>query len=198
MVKSILIVFIVFLCFLSITTANTHSEYQQLVVNSTQDTTNFVFQDSLHIGECGKYKVQIKQEYLDDSESLLSINLYEKNIESWMLIQSLIDTTYDVQNIDVMLNSLNANVWNDLSFQCALAGRGANEIRKYYLFDKENNEFVSIKNSPDYPNISYDADSNCFMSVGYSGTIMIEFLHLEEDSLVSFGSSELDDIGVCL
>lgn len=74
----------------------------------------------------------------------------------------------------------------DYSFKSVTAARGANEIRRVFLFKPELNKFVELSNAQKYPNLTYNKSMQCLSGYAvYAGT-MQSFLHIKHDSLVRF------------
>ncbi len=50
------------------------------------------------------------------------------------------------------LEDFNNDGIKDMTYVSAVAARGANEVRRLFIYDKKRDELVYIKNSEDYPN----------------------------------------------
>ena len=74
-----------------------------------------------------------------------------------------------------------------------IAARGANQVRRLFIYDNILDKLIYMKNSEDYPNMLYNKKLNCidaFLVYGGSSTI---FLNIKGDSLVEFEGVDLDD-----
>lgn len=156
----------------------------------------YTYEDSISIGERKKYRLSVNG-YLRSSEIqdtlLLKINLLERVGSDWICNQNLTDTIYGIVDPEIEITDINDDGLNDFNFKYALSGRGYNELRKYYLFDKKKKQFIGIKNSSKYPNLSYNKDLDCIEShIGHGGYSTV-FLEIETDSMREFSTIDMYD-----
>jgi len=78
----------------------------------------------------------------------------------------------------------NGDGYLDYSFVSNMAARSANEIRTIFIFDLNENRFLHIKNSEQYPNLIFNPKLNCLDAWAFHGGTIQSFLKLESDSLV--------------
>lgn len=154
-------------------------------------TLEELFEDSLHIGTKGLYKVQLKQ-YRHAGDVSVKIELSERQKNSWIKKQALKFDKDGITSSDAEIADFNNDELGDLTFQSAAAARGANEIRTLLIFDKVSGMFIPIKNSESYPNLRYNKKLDCIDALLVSGCWVTVFLHLRKDSL-----SEFADVNVC-
>ena len=197
-------IFLLMLCFIGSLSCKTKNGNQAIGKDSNTnevseiargDSTDLIFQDSLTINKNNQYKFEVTQTYVSkgDIKSLLRISLFKKNNSDWTHLQTSTDTLVEVQNTDVELRDINNDGLLDLNFVYALAGRGYNDLRKHYILDNKQSRLVAIKNSPQYPNLTYNENLDCIEShIGHGGYTTV-FLQLEADSLREFASIDLYD-----
>ena len=146
--------------------------------------------DSTQIGIKGKFKLIIDQ--LRNSDSVyVEINLSEKINNKWILKQKIEYLQDGITNCDAKIQDFNNDGAKDLTFKSSIAARGANEIRKLFIFDKKKNKLIMMRNSENYPNLKYNKVLDCVDSwMVYGGTSTI-FLKIEKDSLREFAGVSL-------
>lgn len=147
--------------------------------------------DSLLIGKKGGYKLDFRK-YRDDSV-YVNINIYRKNGAEWRHVQNFNFLKDGILSADVEIKDFNNDGFIDFTFKSAIAARGANEIRKLFIFDRAGEKFVYIKNSEDYPNIRYNKDLDCIDGFRVYGGCETVFARIDADSLKEFASVELFD-----
>jgi len=148
------------------------------------------FKDSNNIGVKGKYKIRLDKILKSDSLSVI-INLYEMQNKEWVLKQKLKYEKDALTSCNPKLSDFNNDGLNDFTFISGVAARGANEIRKLYLFDKASGTLKLIRNSENYPNLQYNKLLDCLDSwMVYGGTSTI-FLKVDGDSLRTFAGVSL-------
>lgn len=150
------------------------------------------FLDSLNIGIRGKFKIDLRK-FRGDSVYVI-LKFYEKAEAEWILKQDLIFEKDGVVSCDVQLEDFNNDGLNDLTFQSSVAARGANEIRKLFIFDDKKGKLNTISNSNNYPNLRYNKKLDCVDSQAFYGGSTTYFLKIEKDSLKEFASvSSMDE-----
>jgi hypothetical protein len=70
------------------------------------------------------------------------------------------------------LADFNNDGFKDVTYMSAEAARGANEIRRLFMYNREKDQLVYIKNSDQYPNLEYKTSCrthriNLFQSLGF-------------------------------
>ena len=150
------------------------------------------YSDSLKIGVSGKYKIDFKKFRTDDSVYVV-IKFYEKKSTKWNLKQTFNFLKDGVLSCDPEFKDFNNDQLNDFTFQSSIAGRGANTIRKLFLFDKQKGELIFIKNSEDFPNLRYNKNLDCIDAFRVYGGTQTAFAKIEKDSLREFANVEIFD-----
>lgn len=151
-----------------------------------------LFIDSLTIGRKKFNKVEVYKYRTDDS-CYVDIKFYAKQADSWQLKQTIQFSKDDITSCDTKVSDFNNDKLNDMTIVSALAGRGANEVRRLFIYDKSTDKLIEMKNSEDYPNMLYNKDLNCidaFLVYGGSSTV---FLRIKGDSLKEFAKVQAFD-----
>jgi hypothetical protein len=151
------------------------------------DTLDEEFIDSTKIGIKGLYKLELRK-YRGADSVYVKIAFFEKGLNAWIEKQEFFFSVNPILSCDVELNDFNNDGLNDMTFQSEMAARGANEIRKLFIFDKTLGKLIFIKNSEIYPNMRYNKKLNCIDALLVSGSWVTVFLHLEKDTLREFAS----------
>lgn len=62
-----------------------------------------------------------------------------------------------------------------------------------FVYDPENKDFIHIKNSESYPNLTYNPKLNCINSLILTGSTITSFLTIRKDSLQEFARVDVSD-----
>jgi hypothetical protein len=143
------------------------------------------------IGANGLYRVEMKQFRSDIV--IADIELFKKKEGKWMLIQHESIEKDGITSIDPQVKDFNNDGFLDLTFHYSTAARGANDVRKLYIFDTINERLKEIKNSDHFPNLMYNKELDCIDAQLFYGCVATEFLRLEKDSLIVFAGVEACD-----
>ncbi len=151
------------------------------------------FTDSSSIGTPNKNKIEFSNIKKVDGFFAV-IKFYSLDADkNWNLKQQ-----FEFENIgfncNPKLNDFNNDGLKDFTYISALAARGANEIRKLFIYDKKNDELLYIKNSENYPNMLYNKDLDCIDAWLVSGGTSTVFLKIDGDSLKEFAKVETSEI----
>jgi hypothetical protein len=147
------------------------------------------FTDSLHIGKRGACKVDlIKYRLLDDQFVLVKFYVKESSgsAEVWKVTNVYQYETNAIMDFQPELSDYNNDSLADLTFISGTAARGANEVRRLFVYDASAHQLIAILNAQDYPNLRYNPVLDCidaFMVHGASTTV---FARLAGDSLKTF------------
>ena len=172
------------------------------ITNQNLDTAKTAiietFIDSLNIGVKEKCKVElIKHRVYDDIFAVIKFYVKDRNTtkdtEHWMNTNTYSYEATAMMGFEPVISDFNNDNFNDITFISGTAARGANEVRRLFIYDNQNKNLVSIVNSEDYPNMLYNKGLDCidaFLVYGGCSTI---FLNIEGDSLKMFASVELSD-----
>ena len=150
------------------------------------------FVDSLHIGKKKFDKVEISRFSSSDS-FLVVIKFYSRAGEAWSLNQTFNFPKDDIIGCDPKLSDFNNDGFKDLTYISDVAARGANEVRRLFIYDKVKDRLVYMKNSEDYPNIRYNKTLHCIDAFLVYGGCSTVFLKIKGNKLVEFASVDLDD-----
>ena len=83
--------------------------------------------------------------------------------------------------------------FNDITFISGTAARGANEIRRLFVYDGQKKELIPIINSEDYPNMLYNKELDCIDAFLVYGGCSTVFLNISGDRLKEFARVDLSD-----
>lgn len=172
------------------------SEQQNAATLKTEIIDTFV--DSLHIGEKGKCKVElIKFRVYDDIYVIIKFYIKGRNTikdpETWMVQNNYCYETTALMGFEANISDFNNDNFNDITFISGTAARGANEVRRLFIYDHQEQELISIVNSQDFPNMLYNKELGCIDAFLVHGGCSTVYLHIEGDSLKEFASVELSD-----
>jgi len=161
-------------------------------MNDTTELEEF-FVDSLNIGRKKYNKIELSRYRTPDS-SWVSIKFYSKlSGNRWVLTQNFEFEKDDIVGCDMKLSDFNNDGHKDMTYISNTAARGANEVRRLFIYDKDKDKLVYMKNSEDYPNMLYNKTLKCidaFLVYGGSSTV---FLRIKGDSLVEFAGVAADN-----
>ena len=148
------------------------------------------FVDSVNIGKAGLNKVELSKYRTTDCNYVI-IKFYSKRGGKWRL-QNKFELDKDgVISCDPKISDFNNDKLNDFTYVSALAARGANQIRRLFIYDKTKDQLIYIKNSDEYPNLLYNKELNCIDAFLVYGGCSTVFLKLQGDKLKEFASVEL-------
>lgn len=151
------------------------------------------FVDSLNVGRRKLNKIELSL-YNSDDSSYVVIKFYSRTVgKHWKLKQTFLFGKDGVLGLNTKLSDFNNDGFKDLTYISDVAARGANEIRRLFIYDKTKDQMICIKNSEDYPNMLYNKQLNCidaFLVYGGSSTI---FLRIKGDRLKEFAAVDLEN-----
>jgi hypothetical protein len=148
------------------------------------------FVDSLNVGRKSLNKIELSKYCLADSCNVV-IRFYSKQKDGWKLKNEFRFPKDNVAACDTKLADFNNDGLNDLTYVSDIAARGANEIRRLFIYDKTGDKLIDIKNSDNYPNLLYNKDLHCLDAFLVYGGCSTVFLKLDTDTLRQFASVEL-------
>jgi len=151
------------------------------------------FADSVNIGRKKYNKVELSRYQSSDSGWVI-IKFYSKSNEKrWILKQTFRFEKDDIRGCDMKLLDFNNDGLKDMTYISNTAARGANEVRRLFIYDKSRDKLVYMKNSEDYPNMLYNKKLNCIDAFLVYGGCSTVFLRIKGDSLVEFAAVEADN-----
>ena len=171
------------------------TQVDQRNVNTSTTEIIETYVDSLSIGKKGKCKIElIKHRVYDDIYVIIKFFIKGRNTtkdpETWMRQNSYCYETNAIMGFEPRISDFNNDGFNDVTFISGTAARGANEVRRLFIYDDQKEELKSIVNSQAYPNMLYNKELECidaFLVYGGSSTV---YLRIKGDSLKEFASVE--------
>lgn len=162
-----------------------------VIVNESEnldDTRIEYFSDEKKIGRRGKNRIEIRC-FSRGANRFAEIKFYARTeYGAWIEWQSFKFEKDDLTDCDPVVEDFNNDGLKDFTYRSDVAARGANEVRKLFIYDKRQDELVYIKNSEDYPNIAYNKKLNCVDAWAFTATTTTIFLKIEGDMLREFAS----------
>lgn len=162
------------------------------------------FVDSLNVGRKGKTKVEIEKfRHVKKGDVFVTLNFYDLK-DIWVEAKGSMFHTWELKNsfkfikdgvtgLDVQISDFNNDGFNDVTYQSGIAGRGGNIVMTLFLYKPKNKDFIHIKNSDNYPNLSFNSNLNCINSVILTGSTTTVFLKIKKDSLDEFARVDVSD-----
>ena len=147
------------------------------------------FSDDAGIGVPGRNKIELRSYSASQGSSFVEIKFYSRTEDNaWGLKQSFEFEKNSLIYCDPHLKDFNNDGLKDLTYISNVAARGANEVRRLFIYDKERDELLLIKNSDDYPNLEYNEKLDCVDAWLFHGATTTVFLKIEGDMLRKFAS----------
>jgi hypothetical protein len=148
------------------------------------------FSNENKIGIPGKNKIELSNFGTSD-ESIVEVKFYSLNKnKSWKLKQSIKIEKFGGMPLQTDLSDFNNDGFKDLTFISESPARGANELRKLFIYDKKKDELIHIINSDEHPNLEYNKKLDCLTTMRYYGGFSTEFLKIDGNELKEFASVE--------
>lgn len=185
------------------TGSETSQEKPMEVLSSVTPQLEEFFVDSVNVGRRSRNKVEVFR-YRSSDSTYVDIHFYTRKSDEWVLNQTIHILKDGITSCDTKLSDFNNDRLNDMTIVSSVAVRGANEVRRLFIYDKTTDRLIEMKNSESYPNMLYNEELNCidaFLVYGGSSTV---FLRVSGDSLREFARvvasdgltvSELDEVG---
>jgi hypothetical protein len=156
---------------------------------STRKLLEF-FSDDSNIGTFRKNKIEISHFKILDGD-MVEIKFYSRaENKDWHFKQTFEYEKFGSLPIEPNLEDFDNDGFKDMTFVSGIAARGANDIRKLFIYDEKKDELIYIKNSEEYPNIKYNRKLNCIDAMLFYGGTSTVFLKIDVDSLKEFASVE--------
>lgn len=189
-------ILIILIFILSCTASPTDNEIKDVSIADTTNTNTEIietFVDSLNIGEKGKNKVElIKHRVFDDTYVIVKFYRKATVPNRWYNANTYIVQCNAMQGLLPNITDFNNDNFNDITFISAQAARGANEVRRLFVYDDYERALISIVNSEDYPNMLYNKELNCIDAFLFHGGTSTVFARIKGDSLKEFASVHID------
>lgn len=155
------------------------------------DTADF-FLDSTHIGQQERDRIEMVQYRSPDSVQVL-LKFFNRRAGNFVIRQNLIFKKDGISGLQAKLADFNGDGFQDLTCVSATAARGANEVRRLWIYDPDGDSLRYIQNSMDYPNLLFNERLHCIDAFLVYGGCSTVFLKLNGDSLREFAKVELFD-----
>lgn len=154
------------------------------------------FTDSLNIGEKGNCKIELIKHRVFEGIYVI-VNFYTKQlndrkVEYWGFEGEYLYNCYSKSDLEPEISDFNNDKLNDITFNSGWEMRGGNITKRLFIYDGKEKKLISIENSEEYPNISYNNELDCIDSFILSGGNSTVFLRLKGDRLEEFASIEND------
>lgn len=165
---------------------------KEIPVKTPEKLISESFTDSSNIGIKGRNKITI-QKITDFDSIYVEINFFKRDKQHWMLRQKMNFEMDAIIDCDPQIIDFNNDGFKDITYQSAVAARGANELRTLFIFDKESGLLRRIVNSDNYPNLEYNKELNCITGWAVYGGTTTSFLKVQKDSLIEFANVDVFD-----
>ena len=150
-----------------------------------QDNSILSFVDSLNVGRKGRNKLTAIRFEKEDS-SFIHIDFYTLREGIWEVKNHYEFELNGPFGIDPVLADFNNDKHLDFHYQAAMAARSANNVRRLFIYSKQGDSLLLMKNSMDYPNMVYNKHLDCIDAVLVHGCSSQVFLKIQKDSLYDF------------
>lgn len=163
--------------------------YKALPLIDTPKLNEF-FADSLHIGKKSLNKIELAKYEAGDS-AWVTIKFFARVNSKWILKNKFLFENADIINSNPEISDFNNDGFSDFTYKSMIAARGANEVRKLFIYNKATGKLMYITNSEDYPNMFYNEELNCIDAFLVYGGCSTVFLKIKGNRLREFASVEL-------
>lgn len=160
-------------------------------VSDSLDLREF-FVDSLTVGKKGNNKLEARLFAIKDSIYIV-IEFFALENGTWELKNHFKFEKDGISGIDPKLSDFNNDSFLDFNYKATIAARGANNVRRLFIYSVEGDSLILIKNSLEYPNMVYNSKLDCVDAWLIHGCSSQAFLKLEKDSLIEFAWIQLSD-----
>lgn len=155
------------------------------------------FTDDSKVGLPHRNKIEVSNFKKSDGNisdgNIAVIKFYSLNAnKQWKLKQTFEFKKDQLHDCDPKLEDFNNDGFKDMTYVSAVAARGANEVRRLFIYDKTKDELIYIKNSENYPNMLYNKELDCIDAWLFHGGSSTIFLKIDGDSLKEFASVHND------
>jgi hypothetical protein len=163
--------------------------------NATTEELVGFFSDDSNIGLPHRNKIEVSNfKKLNGNMSdgnIAVIKFYSRDAsKNWKLKQTYEFEKDSLTDCDAKLEDFNNDGLKDLTYISNVAARGANELRRLFIYNKKKDELTYIKNSEEYPNIQYNKELDCIDAWLFYGGTSTVFLKIDGDTLKGFASVE--------
>lgn len=177
-------------------TDNSSIDKQKEELQKTEIIETFI--DSVNIGEKGRCKIEIIKHRVYEDIYVI-VKFYNKDgdgvygSETWRIQNNYSYETSAIPSLEPDISDYNNDNFKDITFVSSTAARGANEIRRLFVYDNQEKRLISIVNSESYPNLRYNKELDCIDAFLVYGGCSTVFLNIKGDSLKEFAEVEIFD-----
>ncbi len=153
------------------------------------------YADSTSIGRNGYNKVELSR-YVVDNRYVV-IKFFSKLPDNtWSLKQKFLYGKDFVSNCNMRVSDFSNDGLGDMTYVSDVAARGANIVRRLFIYNPDPDTLVCLKNSEEYPNMQYNGKLNCIDAFLMYGCCSTVFLRIQGDSLKLIASVEVCEDGM--
>jgi hypothetical protein len=187
----------------AISTTDTSTSAEKSILADTLSSNAEIietFTDSVNIGNKGNCKIElIKHRVFDDVYVI--VKFYTRELRYWNMKDTYfweMQNTYFYEceapmDLTPNISDFNNDKFNDITFISATAARGANEVRRLFIYNDKLKELISIVNSEHYPNMLYNKELDCIDAFLVHGGTTTVFAKIKADSLKKFAGVNNDN-----
>lgn len=150
------------------------------------------FVDSTHIGNKGNSKLEARL-YESNDSIYIRLEFFSLGQNEWIKKNQFEFEKDGISGIDPVISDFNNDSFKDFHYKATIAARGANDVRRLFIYDQQGDSLILIKNSLDYPNMAYNKRLDCIDAWLIHGCSSQAFLKIEKDSLIDFAWIQLSN-----
>jgi hypothetical protein len=161
---------------------------EPIVAEPQKIDTVAYFEDSLNIGTPKRNKLWFSRIMVNDTLAKAQVQLYSKQNNSWGLKYSFEDEYWSAAEMDATVADFNNDGYKDFIYLTGTGARGGNVIYNLFIYDIKGDSLAYVVNANDYPNLSYNKETNSINAFILTGGIETVFLRLDGNKLKPFAS----------
>lgn len=158
------------------------------------------FTDSTSIGIKRQNKIEIRLYEVSLIDKIIGnyvvIDFYTRNRAGWKKKNHFQFDKDRLTGSEPSISDYNNDGYFDFTYKATVAARGGNDVRRLFIYSKEADNLILIKNSMDYPNMMYNRGLNCIDAMLIHSCSSQAFLKIESDSLKLFAWIEITEEAV--
>lgn len=146
--------------------------------------------DSINVGRKGYNKVELSG-FRGSEGCFVILKFYTKSSDNqWVLRQQLQKPKQCIDS-DMEIADFNNDAYGDVIYGIAYGARSANYMQHLFIYQKDADSLLFLKNSDDYANLLYNQEMDCVDAFHVYGGCATLFLKIKGDSLKRFASIEV-------
>ncbi len=119
-----------------------------------------LFTDDSNVGLPHRNKIEVSNFKNSDDDitiqNIAVIKFYSLDTnKEWKLKQTFEFEKDGIAECDPKFEDFNNDGFKDMTYVSAVGARGANELRRLFIYHKKKDELIYIKNSENYPNMRF-------------------------------------------